>query len=99
MKRAISTVALCWAVAAALRRGVTSAQIASLSGIDPYFLAKIEDLVTMERQLLGNQLRPNRCGHADIVLYELGENRLLSGSQVHNKQVVSTLIFRVLTLG
>ncbi|MSQ23821.1 MAG: carbamoyl-phosphate synthase large subunit [Chloroflexi bacterium] len=47
-----------WAIAAASRRGMGTARIAKMSGIDEFFLSKIEDIVTMERELLSKPLTP-----------------------------------------
>ncbi len=69
-----------WAVAAALRRSVSRAEISDLSGIDPYFLAKIEDLIAMERDLLKNPLTPallhqaKRLGFSDAQVATLSDS-------------------------
>ena len=49
-----------WALMAALRRGVSRDEIERRSGIDPFFLHKLERLVGMERRLLGEPLTPRR---------------------------------------
>ncbi|MDM7999232.1 MAG: carbamoyl-phosphate synthase large subunit [Dehalococcoidia bacterium] len=47
-----------WAVMAALRRGVAPEEIAEASGIDPWFLYKMRNIVDMERRLLAEALTP-----------------------------------------
>jgi carbamoyl-phosphate synthase large subunit len=69
-----------WAVAAALRRGVTRDQIASISGIDPYFLAKLEDLIAMERELLSSPLTPAVMHRAKRLGFSDGQIATLSDS-------------------
>jgi carbamoyl-phosphate synthase large subunit len=60
-----------WALLASLRRGITPAEIAHRSGIDPWFLERLERIVTMERRLLAEELTPallreaKRLGFAD----------------------------------
>ncbi len=68
-----------WAVAAALRRDVPIARIAELSGMDPFFLAKIESIIAMERTLLSKQLTPalvykaKRMGFSDAQIATLAD--------------------------
>ncbi|MGE3273339.1 MAG: carbamoyl-phosphate synthase large subunit, partial [Chloroflexota bacterium] len=45
-----------WALMAALRRGVSRDEIQQRSGIDPFFVHKLEKLVAMEKRLLGEPL-------------------------------------------
>ena len=45
-----------WYVAEAFRHGWSVAKIAGLSGIDPWFLAQIEDLIAREQALAGGSL-------------------------------------------
>jgi carbamoyl-phosphate synthase large subunit len=47
-----------WAVMAALRRGVEQMDLARRSGIDPWFLRKLANIVEMERTLLSERLTP-----------------------------------------
>ncbi len=63
-----------WYVAEAFRHGWTVAKVAGLSGIDPWFLVQIEDLVQQEQALaqrkLGQlgaaeMLQLKRCGFSD----------------------------------
>ncbi len=45
-----------WAVMAALRREMTWQEIYEISGIDPFFLSKLSNIVTMERRLLTEKM-------------------------------------------
>jgi carbamoyl-phosphate synthase large subunit len=47
-----------WAVMAALRRGSTPEELAQASGIDPWFICKMRNIVEMERRLLAEALTP-----------------------------------------
>jgi len=68
-----------WAVMAALRREVQPAEISRRSGIDPWFVRRLHRLVTMERQLLSDQLTPElltqakRLGFTDIQVGTLAD--------------------------
>jgi carbamoyl-phosphate synthase large subunit len=68
-----------WAVAAALRRDVPIPKIAELSRMDPFFLAKIESIIVMERTLLSQQLTPSlvykakRMGFSDAQIATLAD--------------------------
>ena len=48
-----------WAIAAALRRGVSVKDVSNRTGIDPWFLTKIQNIVSMERVLLEETLTPD----------------------------------------
>jgi carbamoyl-phosphate synthase large subunit len=48
-----------WALMAALRRGAGPMAIALQTGIDPWFLDKLSNLVAMEKRLLANPLTPD----------------------------------------
>ncbi len=45
-----------WAIMAALRRGSTPEELAQASGIDPWFLHKMRNIVEMERRLLAEAM-------------------------------------------
>ncbi len=68
-----------WAIAAALRRDVTIGRVADLSGIDPFFLGKIADIVRLERELLREHLTPalmyraKRMGFTDAQIGTLAD--------------------------
>jgi carbamoyl-phosphate synthase large subunit len=47
-----------WAIMAALRRGATPEQLCQLTGIDPWFMYKFQNIVDMERKLLSQPLTP-----------------------------------------
>ena len=60
-----------WAIMAALRRGVACNKVARHTGIDPWFICKLSNLVDMEKKLLAEPLTPEllwqakRFGFAD----------------------------------
>jgi carbamoyl-phosphate synthase large subunit len=68
-----------WAVTAALRRDVGIERIADLSGMDPFFLNKIKDIVRLERELLSDHLTPalmyraKRMGFTDAQIGTLAD--------------------------
>ncbi len=47
-----------WTIMAALRRGKSPHEISHLTGIDPWFLYKFQNIVEMERRLLKESLTP-----------------------------------------
>ena len=47
-----------WAIMAALRRGATAEEISVHTGIDPWFLYRLDNIVNMERRLLKEDLSP-----------------------------------------
>jgi carbamoyl-phosphate synthase large subunit len=47
-----------WALMGALRRGMTDDDVCRLTGIDPWFIQKLRNILAMERQLLGVELTP-----------------------------------------
>ncbi|HEU4760329.1 MAG TPA: carbamoyl-phosphate synthase large subunit, partial [Dehalococcoidia bacterium] len=47
-----------WALLAALRRGAAPEELAKLSGVDPWFLCKLQGMVQMEQRLLAEPLTP-----------------------------------------
>jgi carbamoyl-phosphate synthase large subunit len=70
-----------WALMAALRRQVSRDEIADRSGIDPFFVHKLERIVAMERRLLGERLsRPllleaKRLGFSDTQIGTLADEK------------------------
>ena len=66
-----------WALAAALRRGVTRDELVAQTSIDPWFIAALERIVDQERRLLGNPLTPaalrasKRLGFPDVEIATL----------------------------
>ena len=53
-----------WAVMAALRRGTTPEAVSKQSRIDLWFIAKLQNIVDMERELLAHALIPERLWRA-----------------------------------
>ncbi|MCK4843566.1 MAG: carbamoyl phosphate synthase large subunit, partial [Dehalococcoidia bacterium] len=47
-----------WAITAALRRGTVPEELSRLTGIDPWFIHKLKNIVEMERRLLSEPLEP-----------------------------------------
>jgi len=47
-----------WAIAAALRRGITPGEIADYTKIDVWFLDKLQNIINMEKTLLSETLTP-----------------------------------------
>lgn len=47
-----------WAITAALRRGATPEELSQRTGIDPWFIYKLQNIVDMERRLLSEPLKP-----------------------------------------
>ena len=72
-----------WALMAALRRGVTRDEIQQRSGIDPFFIFKLEKLVQMEKRLLSEQLtkplvwQAKRLGFGDAQIATLADEPML----------------------
>ncbi len=68
-----------WAVLASLRRGATVDELSQMSGIDPWFLRKMQGMVAMEQRLLAEPLTPElmreakRMGLADGVIGTLAD--------------------------
>ncbi len=48
-----------WAVMTALRRGSTPEELARATGIDPWFIGKMGNIIEMERRLLAEALTPD----------------------------------------
>jgi len=47
-----------WAIMAALRREATPEELSRLTGIDPWFVYKLQNIVDMEKRLLSEPLKP-----------------------------------------
>jgi carbamoyl-phosphate synthase large subunit len=68
-----------WAMMAALRRGIDTAALSELSGVDRFFIDKLANIVRMEKRLLSERLNPNllrqakRLGFADSQVGELSD--------------------------
>jgi len=68
-----------WTLMAMLRRGAEPLQLARATGIDPWFLEKLENIVAMERRLLSETLTPQllrrakRMGFSDKQIARLAD--------------------------
>ncbi|HUX88939.1 MAG TPA: carbamoyl-phosphate synthase large subunit [Chloroflexota bacterium] len=68
-----------WAIMAALRRDVEPAEICQRSGIDPWFVRRLQRLVRFERRLLAESLTPEllreakRLGFSDVQVGTLAD--------------------------
>jgi len=68
-----------WALMAALRRGAEPIDLARLTGIDPWFLERMRNIVNMERRLLSEPLNPSllreakRLGFSDEMIGQLAD--------------------------
>ncbi|MCH6556403.1 MAG: carbamoyl-phosphate synthase large subunit, partial [Chloroflexi bacterium] len=68
-----------WALLAALRRGHTPKKLSNVSGIDPWFIHKLDRIVQMEQRLLSEPLAPQllreakRLGLSDAVIGTLAD--------------------------
>jgi carbamoyl-phosphate synthase large subunit len=68
-----------WALMAALRRGGQPIDIARATGVDPWFLERLANIVAMERRLLAETLHPQllrdakRLGFSDEVVGQLAD--------------------------
>ncbi|HAV10704.1 MAG TPA: carbamoyl phosphate synthase large subunit [Dehalococcoidia bacterium] len=69
-----------WALMAALRRGITPVQLAQHTGIDPWFLYKLNNIYQMEGRLLSEPMNPDlmrqakRLGFADVQIATLADS-------------------------
>jgi carbamoyl-phosphate synthase large subunit len=68
-----------WAVMAALRRGAQTMDVARQTGIDPWFLERLQNIIAMERRLLNEPLHPDllrqakRLGFSDEMVGQLAD--------------------------
>ena len=74
-----------WALMAGLRRGVTPHALSDRTGVDLWFLTKLERLVRMERRLLAEPLTPallheaKRLGFSDDQVAQLADSSRVEG--------------------
>ena len=74
-----------WALAAALRRGVTQHALVQSTRVDPWFMGKLAGLVQMEKRLLAESLTPQlmweakRFGFSDEQIAQLGDSSRTEG--------------------
>jgi len=83
-----------WAVIAALRRGANCEQLSQHTGIDPWFIYKLLNIVQMEKQLLSEPLTPEliwqvkRLGFSDEQISTLSDRLPEQVRQLrHNWQI------------
>jgi carbamoyl-phosphate synthase large subunit len=68
-----------WAIAAAIRQGTENREICDRTGIDPWFVQKIANIVAVEKRLLSDPLTPDllwrakRAGFSDIQIGTLSD--------------------------
>jgi len=68
-----------WAIMAALRRSIAAAAITERTGIDPWFLSKLGNIINMEKELLAQKLEPEllkrakRLGFSDEQIATLAD--------------------------
>ncbi len=68
-----------WALLAALRRGHTPEELSKISGVDPWFIYKLNSMVRMEQRLLAEPLTPlllrqaKQLGLSDAVIGTLAD--------------------------
>ncbi|MGD0765048.1 MAG: carbamoyl-phosphate synthase large subunit [Dehalococcoidia bacterium] len=80
-----------WALMAALRRGAEPAELARQTGVDPWFLEKMANIVAMEKRLLSEELTPDllraakRLGFSDKQIGVLAD-RLTEQVRILRKQ-------------
>jgi len=80
-----------WALMAALRRKVDPEQLAEQTGIDPWFIHKMANIVKLEQRLLSEQLNPEllrqakRLGFSDEQISTLGDTLPDQVRQLRNR--------------
>ncbi len=68
-----------WALMAALRRGETTMDLSRYTGVDPWFLERLQNIVAMEKRLLAEELHPEilrdakRLGFSDEMVGQLAD--------------------------
>jgi carbamoyl-phosphate synthase large subunit len=79
-----------WAVMAALRRGQSCERISQLTGIDPWFIDKFQNITDMEKRLLSEPLNPEflreakRIGFSDEQIGTLSDKLTEQVRQLRN---------------
>jgi carbamoyl-phosphate synthase large subunit len=68
-----------WALMAAIRRGAATIDLARHTGVDPWFIERMQSIVAMERRLLNEPLHPDllrtakRLGFSDEMVGQLAD--------------------------
>ena len=68
-----------WTITAALRHGADTLQVAANSGVDPWFLERLQNIIRMEKRLLGETMTPGllrdakRLGFSDVQVATLAD--------------------------
>jgi carbamoyl-phosphate synthase large subunit len=68
-----------WAIMAKLRQGISPEELSTSSGIDPWFMAKFQNIIHMEKHLLSERLTPQllkeakRLGFSDAAIGTLAD--------------------------
>jgi carbamoyl-phosphate synthase large subunit len=68
-----------WALMAALRRGAATMDVSRQTGVDPWFVERLQSIVSMERRLLNEPLHPDllraakRHGFSDEMVGQLAD--------------------------
>jgi carbamoyl-phosphate synthase large subunit len=68
-----------WALMAALRRGAATMDVSRQTGVDPWFLERLQNIVAMEKRLLNEDLHPEilrdakRLGFSDEMVGQLAD--------------------------
>ncbi len=79
-----------WAVMAALRRGQTCERLSQSTGIDPWFIDKLQNIIEMEKRLLSEPLNPDllrqakRIGFSDEQIGTLSDKLAEQVRQLRN---------------
>ncbi|HEY7466577.1 MAG TPA: carbamoyl-phosphate synthase large subunit, partial [Dehalococcoidia bacterium] len=68
-----------WTIMSALRRGADTFDVAARSGVDPWFLERLQNIIRMEKRLLGEPMTPEllrqakRLGFSDVQIATLAD--------------------------
>jgi carbamoyl-phosphate synthase large subunit len=62
-----------WAISAALRREATPEELSELTGIDPWFIFRLQSIVNMEKRLLSEPLTPELLREAKRLGFSDGQ--------------------------
>ncbi|HLG11575.1 MAG TPA: carbamoyl-phosphate synthase large subunit, partial [Dehalococcoidia bacterium] len=68
-----------WTIMSALRSGTDTLDVAARSGVDPWFLERLQNIIRMEKRLLGEPMTPEllkdskRLGFSDVQIATLAD--------------------------